>query len=132
MPVVAASPGGLAKPVVLDLRPILAVVGILLVILALFMAPPMVADMAAGHPDWQVFLVAGSVTLFIGVSLMLMNRTPGFGELNGRQVFLLTTTVWIGGRRSSPPCRWCSRSSTSASPMRCSRRCRASPRPARR
>ena len=80
----------------LDLRPILMVVGILLVILALFMAPPMVADMAAGHPDWQVFLVAGSVTLFIGVSLVLMNRTPGLGDLTGRQAFLLTT---LAGRR---------------------------------
>jgi trk system potassium uptake protein TrkH len=83
-----------AKPAVLDLRPILLVIGILLIILALFMAPPMVADMAAGHPDWQVFLVAGSVTLFIGVSLVLMNRAPGFDELTGRQAFLLTTSVW--------------------------------------
>jgi len=80
---------------VLDLRPILQVTGILLIILALFMAPPMVADMAAGHRDWQVFLVAGAVTLFIGVSLVLMNRAPGFGELTGRQAFLLTTTVWV-------------------------------------
>jgi trk system potassium uptake protein TrkH len=79
---------------VLDLRPILMVVGILLVILALFMAPPMVADMAAGHSDWQVFLVAGSITLFIGVSLVLMNRAPGLGDLTGRQAFLLTTGSW--------------------------------------
>jgi trk system potassium uptake protein TrkH len=79
---------------VLDLRPILLVIGVLLIILALFMAPPMVADMAAGHPDWQVFLVAGSVTLFIGVSLVLMNRAPGLGDLSGRQAFLLTTSVW--------------------------------------
>ena len=43
----------LARPAVIDLRPILVVVGILLVILALFMVPPMVADLAAGHPDWQ-------------------------------------------------------------------------------
>ncbi|HSA82707.1 MAG TPA: TrkH family potassium uptake protein [Geminicoccaceae bacterium] len=86
---------GVARPVVLDLRPILQVIGILLIILALFMAPPMVADMAAGHRDWQVFLVAGAVTLFIGVSLVLMNRAPGFGELTGRQAFLLTTTVWV-------------------------------------
>ena len=85
----------LAGPVVLDLRPILQVIGILLIILALFMAPPMVADVAAGHRDWQVFLVSGSVTLFIGVSLVLMNRAPGFGELSGRQAFLLTTTVWV-------------------------------------
>lgn len=83
------------KPVAIDLRPILMVIGILLVILALFMTPPMVADMAAGHPDWQVFLVAGSVTLFTGVSLLLMNRGPGFGELTGRQAFVLTTLVWV-------------------------------------
>ena len=79
----------------LDLRPILFVIGILLIILAVFMAPPMIADMAVGHPDWQVFLAAGSITLFAGVSLMLMNRTPDFGELNGRQAFLLTTLVWL-------------------------------------
>jgi trk system potassium uptake protein TrkH len=38
--------------------------------------------------------VAGSVTLFIGVSLVLMNRAPDFDELTGRQAFLLTTSVW--------------------------------------
>ena len=53
--------------IVLDLRPIVLVIGILLIILALFMVPPMVADIAAGHPDWQVFLAAGAVTLFAGV-----------------------------------------------------------------
>ena len=83
------------KAASLDLRPILLVVGILLIILALFMAPPMVADLAAGHPDWQVFLAASAVTLFIGVSLLLMNRAPGFSEITGRQAFLLTTIVWI-------------------------------------
>src|SRR5919106_1154246 len=59
------------------------------------MAPPMIADMAVGPPDWQVFLAAGSVTLFTGVSLVLMNRTPDFGEVTGRQTFLLTTLAWI-------------------------------------
>ena len=78
-----------------DLRPIFLVIGILLIILAVFMAPPMIADVAVGHPDWQVFLAAGCVTLFTGVSLVLMNRTPDFGELTGRQAFLLTTLVWI-------------------------------------
>jgi trk system potassium uptake protein TrkH len=80
---------------VFDLRPIFLVIGILLIILAVFMAPPMIADVAVGHPDWQVFLAAGCVTLFTGVSLVLMNRTPDFGELTGRQAFLLTTLVWI-------------------------------------
>ena len=79
----------------LDLRPIFSVIGILLIILAVFMAPPMIADMAVGHPDWHVFLAAGAVTLFAGVSLVLMNRGPDFGELTGRQAFLLTTLVWV-------------------------------------
>lgn len=83
------------KVVALDLRPILLVIGILLIILALFMAPPMVADLAVGNPDWQVFLAASGVTLFTGVNLLLMNRAPGFGEITGRQAFLLTTSVWI-------------------------------------
>jgi trk system potassium uptake protein TrkH len=80
---------------VLDLRPIFLVIGILLIILAVFMIPPMIADMAVGHPDWQVFFAAGCVTLFVGVSLVLMNRTPDFAELSGRQAFLLTTLVWV-------------------------------------
>jgi trk system potassium uptake protein TrkH len=92
---VAVAAQSYARPAVIDLRPILVVLGILLIILALFMVPPMVADMAAGHADWQVFLAAGAVTLFTGVSLVLMNRAPGFGELNGRQAFVLTTSVWI-------------------------------------
>jgi trk system potassium uptake protein TrkH len=71
---VAIAAPSLARPAVIDLRPILVVVGILLVILALFMVPPMVADVAAGHPDWQVFLAAAAVTLFTGVSLVLMNQ----------------------------------------------------------
>jgi trk system potassium uptake protein len=80
---------------VLDLRPILLVIGILLIILAVFMAPPMIADMAVGHPDRHVFLASGAVTMFAGVSLVLMNRSPDFGELTGRQAFLLTTLVWV-------------------------------------
>ena len=69
----AVAAPSLGRQAAVDLRPILVVIGILLIILALFMAPPMVADMAAGHPDWQVFLAAGAVTLFTGVTLVLMN-----------------------------------------------------------
>jgi trk system potassium uptake protein TrkH len=92
---VAVAAPTLARPALIDLRPILVVIGILLVILALFMTPPLVADLAAGHPDWQVFLAAGAVTLFTGVSLVLMNRAPEFGHLTARQAFLLTSAVWI-------------------------------------
>src|SRR5262245_17716357 len=79
----------------MEFRPILLVVGILLVILSLFMAPAMVADMAAGREDWQVFLAAAGVTLFAGVSLVLMNRGPRLSEFSGRQAFVLVTLAWV-------------------------------------
>jgi trk system potassium uptake protein TrkH len=93
--VAAAAQLSVTRRVALDLRPILVVIGILLIILALFMAPPMVADMAAGHADWQVFLAAGAATLFTGVTLVLMNQGYGDAELTGRQAFLLTGSVWV-------------------------------------
>jgi trk system potassium uptake protein TrkH len=93
--VAVAAPPSLARPVGIDLRPILVVIGTLLIILALFMLPPMVADLAAGHPDWQVFLAAGATTLFAGVSLVLMNQGYGDAELTSRHAFLMVTAVWL-------------------------------------
>ncbi|MFP6741162.1 MAG: potassium transporter TrkG, partial [Alphaproteobacteria bacterium] len=78
----------------IDLRPVLFVVGILLTTLAAFMFVPALADAMDGNPDWRVFLAAGFFTLFIGVTLMLMNRT-GPVRLSVRQTFLLTTLAWI-------------------------------------
>jgi trk system potassium uptake protein TrkH len=92
---VAVATSRITRRAAIDLRPILVVIGVLLIILALFMAPPMVADMAAGHPDWQVFLAAGAATLFTGVTLVLMNQGYGEAELNSRHAFLLVTAVWL-------------------------------------
>ncbi|HRY23570.1 MAG: TrkH family potassium uptake protein [Geminicoccaceae bacterium] len=81
---------------IVDLRPVAMVVGIVLLVLALAMLPSMLADLIAGHADWQVFLLSASCTAFIGVSLILMttgvSRTP---ELTVRQGFLLTTLTWV-------------------------------------
>ncbi|MEM7122814.1 MAG: TrkH family potassium uptake protein [Pseudomonadota bacterium] len=78
----------------IDFRPILQVVGILLTTLALAMFVPALADLAADNPDWQVFLGAGFLTLFIGMGLFLTNRSGATG-LTVRQAFLLTTLSWI-------------------------------------
>ena len=91
---VAVAAPYLGRPAAIDLRPILVVIGILLIILALFMAPPMVADMAAGHPDWQVFPGRRRDAVHRGHS-GLMNQGYGNAALTGRQAFLLTTSVWI-------------------------------------
>lgn len=77
----------------IDLRPILMVVGILLTTLAVAMFLPALADATAGNPGWIVFLASAFLTLFIGVSLVLTNRV-GPVNLSVRQTFLLTTLSW--------------------------------------
>ena len=78
----------------INIRPVLFIVGILLTTLAAFMFVPAMADAAVGSPDWRVFVAAAFFTLFVGVTLVLMNH-GGSMRLNVRQTFLLTTAVWI-------------------------------------
>ena len=78
----------------INIRPVLFVVGILLTTLAIFMFVPALADASVDNPDWRVFMAAAFFTLFVGVTLGLMNY-GGSLSLNVRQTFLLTTTVWI-------------------------------------
>ncbi|MFQ5955044.1 MAG: TrkH family potassium uptake protein [Kiloniellales bacterium] len=78
----------------IDYRPILFICGLLMATLAAAMVIPAVVDAAVGNPDWQVFTASAVVTLFIGVSLILTNRTRG-RSLNLRQAFVLTTMAWI-------------------------------------
>lgn len=77
-----------------DFRPVLFVVGILLVTLSLAMALPAIADAVAGDGHWQVFLVASVFTLFIGTCLVLGNRGRDM-QLTVRQAFVLTTMSWV-------------------------------------
>jgi trk system potassium uptake protein TrkH len=78
---------------VIDLRPILFIVGILLTTLAVAMVLPAIVDAAVGHPDWRVFLASAGLTMFVGVTLILTNRT-GDMSLNIRQAFMVTTASW--------------------------------------
>ena len=78
----------------IEIRPVLFVVGILLMTLAAFMFAPALIDAAAGSPEWRVFLAAAFFTLFIGVTMVLMTRA-GPIRLNVRQTFLLTTLAWL-------------------------------------
>ncbi len=77
-----------------NLRPILLVIGILLTTLGVAMMLPAMIDISMENPDWQVFAIAGLLTLFVGLSLWLANR--GFkGDLTLQQAFLLTTLSWL-------------------------------------
>ena len=77
-----------------DLRPVLFVVGILLITLSLAMALPAIADGVTANPDWRVFLAASIFTLFIGACLALANRSRDT-RLTVRQAFVLTTVSWV-------------------------------------
>ena len=78
----------------IDLRPVLFILGALLVILAFAMLLPAAVDGIFGHADWQVFLASAGVTLFVGVSMMLTTRS-GWGRIGVRQGFLMATLAWV-------------------------------------
>jgi len=78
----------------IDLRPILFVLGILLTTLSLAMLAPFAVDIFAGNPDWEVFAGAMVLTLFVGVVLFLTNRAPP-RRMSLRQAFLMTTLSWL-------------------------------------
>ncbi|MEE8332422.1 MAG: TrkH family potassium uptake protein [Alphaproteobacteria bacterium] len=78
----------------IDLRPILFVLGILLTTLSLAMLAPFSVDIIAGNPDWEVFAGAMVLTLFVGMVLFLTNRAP-VRRFSLRQAFLLTTLSWL-------------------------------------
>lgn len=78
----------------LDFRPILFVVGLLLTTLAVAMSVPAIADALVGNADWLIFAISSGFTLFVGVSLILAGRAAEM-RLSIRQAFLLTTLSWL-------------------------------------
>ncbi len=78
----------------IELRPVIFVIGILLSVLAVAMIIPAIVDIAIGHPDWQVFSVAAFVTLFVGVSMMLTTRAS-LSSFSVRQAFVMTNLAWF-------------------------------------
>lgn len=78
----------------IDLRPVLLVLGILLATLGCAMMLPALYDLALANDDWQIFAASSIITLFVGIGLAFANRgrTESF---NIRQGFLLTNLAWI-------------------------------------
>ncbi|GLQ05352.1 TrkH family potassium uptake protein [Sneathiella chinensis] len=78
----------------INFRLISAITGMLLTVLGLAMLIPAAVDLYFGHQDWQVFLAAAVVAIFIGGGLFLSNRESQM-EFSVRQAFLLTTVSWV-------------------------------------
>jgi trk system potassium uptake protein TrkH len=77
----------------LDPRPVLFVLGSLLIVLAGAMLAPLLLDLALDNEDWMGFGAAAALTLFFGVLLVFMNRTDHL-RLSLRQTFIITTLAW--------------------------------------
>ena len=78
----------------IELRPILLIIGILLSTLGCTMMLPAIYDLANGNDEWMVFVAAAVFTLFAGGALAFSNRGAS-GELSIKQAFVLTTFSWI-------------------------------------
>ena len=78
----------------IDFRPVLFIIGILVATLAVAMFVPAAADLAVGNEEWQVFGGAAALTLFIGLLLVAMTKGE-VRNLSLRQAFILTTLSWV-------------------------------------
>lgn len=79
----------------LNFRPILLVIGTLMVILSIAMLIPAVADVMTLDADWHAFVAASFCTAFLGGALVLTNRGRTRTDLNLKQAFVLTTMSWL-------------------------------------
>ena len=79
----------------IDLRPVLFIVGILLAVLASAMTVPAIVDASLDDRDWSVFAGAAAVTGFFAASLILATRPAGEIRVNLHQAFLLTALSWL-------------------------------------
>ena len=79
----------------IDLRPPLYVIGLLVAALGVSMLAPMAADLAAGNGEWGVFLAASVVTTLSGALIALACANGVTRKLTLQQTFLLTTGVWL-------------------------------------
>lgn len=76
------------------LRPVLFLLGGMLVALAAAMLPPAAVDLYVGHRDWQAFALSSGLTLVCGGGLLHASRCRLQGGLTLRQAFVLTPLSW--------------------------------------
>lgn len=77
----------------IHIRPILYVIGILLIVLSATMLFPLLVDLYYSDPDWKSFAISSSITCFFGVLLVIINKTNI--QIRIREAFLLTALAWL-------------------------------------
>ena len=77
-----------------DIRPVLMATGALVCVIAVFMMIAGLADYLISNDKWRIFVNVGLVTFIAGTLLFFPNRVTA-PDLDIRQAFLLTTSVWV-------------------------------------
>lgn len=79
----------------IDLRPVIYLVGLLALTLGALMLLPMALDLSAGNPNWRGFAVSGFLTSMVGGVLAGATRNALGDGLGRRQSFLLASSLWL-------------------------------------
>lgn len=79
----------------IDPRPIVYVIGLVVAVLGATMFVPMAVDLYYGSADWAVFLSSAVISLVVGGSMTLATANTSGRGLTIQQTFLLTTLIWI-------------------------------------
>ena len=77
-----------------DPRPVLMLLGYLILGIAAFMIAPLLVDYISGDRGWPAFFESAVFAGFFGVMLLLSTRGP-IVSLSTRQAILLTVTSWM-------------------------------------
>lgn len=76
------------------LRPVLYLVGLMLLALSAAMLLPAAADLVVRNSDWRAFLLGSGITFAAGAGLSYLSRCRLSGGLTLRQAFVLTPLAW--------------------------------------
>lgn len=79
----------------IQVRPIILALGLLLCVLGAAMLAPGAVAGADGSPDWPVFVASAAFTLFIGGLMIAVGYVERPPRLGLREGFLLTTLSWV-------------------------------------
>lgn len=114
------------------LKPVLFLVGLILLITAGMMLLPMSVDLYYGSEDWRAFAASCALSAVIGSFLTYTSRKSPNTGLTLRQAFVLTPLTWLSvAMISAMPFSSPNTAASAATfPMPSSRRCQALPRPA--
>ena len=78
----------------IQIRPILFALGLMVCLMALAMTLPAALDFADDSPTWRAFAVSSLFSLFVGVLMMMFAYEQRTVRVGVREGFLLTASCW--------------------------------------